>query len=98
MSSMSAYVIAHINVIDPVKYEDYKKLAPLSIAKYGGRYLCRGPEPDVLEGDWDPKRLVILEFPSAAQARTWWESPEYAPAKALRQATSKGDLVILDGL
>lgn len=95
---MPAYVIAHIDVTDPEQYEEYKRMAPQSIAQYGGRYLCRGPKPVVLEGDWQPNRLVILEFPSAAQARTWWESPEYAPAKAKRQATSKGDLILLDGL
>jgi uncharacterized protein (DUF1330 family) len=53
----------------------------------------------VLEGDWHPKRLVLLEFPSAAQARTWWESPEYAPARAIRKATcSRSELVIIDGM
>ena len=95
---MPAYVIAHIDVIDPVLYEEYKKLAPPSIEKYGGRYLARGPKPDVLEGSWDVKRLVILEFPTAARAREWWESPEYAIAKARRQACARGDFVILDGM
>ena len=52
----------------------------------------------MLEGSWSPKRLVILEFPTAARAREWWESGEYAPAKALRQATSSGDLVVVEGL
>lgn len=95
---MPAYVIAHIDVKDPVGYEDYKKLAPESIEKYGGRYIARGGKCDVLEGTWQPRRLVLLEFPSAEQARMWWESPEYAPAKAKRQATSTGELVILEGL
>jgi len=95
---MPAYVIAHIDVTDPQNYEEYKRMAPTSIAQYGGRYLVRGPKPDVLEGDWQPKRLVILEFPSAARAREWWESSEYAPAKAKRQSCSTGSLVILDGV
>ena len=96
---MAAYVIAHIDVSDPVRYEEYKKLAFATVTKYGGRYLARGPKPDVLEGDWHPKRLVLLEFPSAAQARTWWESPEYAPARAIRKATcSRSELVIIDGM
>ena len=96
---MAAYVIAHIDVSDPERYEDYKKLAFETVTKYGGRYLARGPKPDVLEGNWHPSRLVLLEFPSAAQARAWWESPEYAPAKEIRQATtSKSELVIIDGM
>lgn len=96
---MAAYVIAHIDVSDPERYEGYKKLAFETVTKYGGRYLARGPKPDVLEGNWHPTRLVLLEFPSAAQARTWWESPEYATAKEIRKATcSKSELVIIDGM
>ena len=95
---MAAYVLAHVDVTDPEHYEDYKKMVPASIAQYGGRFLCRGPRPEVLEGTWQPKRLVILEFPSAERAREWWASEEYAPAKAKRQATSTGTLVLLDGV
>jgi uncharacterized protein (DUF1330 family) len=95
---MAAYVIADIDVIDPVRYEDYKRLVPLSISKYGGRFIARGGEVETLEGSWTPGRMVIVEFPSFAHAREWWGSPEYAPAKALRQATSNGSLVVIDGL
>jgi uncharacterized protein (DUF1330 family) len=95
---MAAYVIAHIDVKDPVKYEDYKKMSPVSIAKYGGRFIARGGAVEVLEGTWEPKRLVLLEFPSAEAARRWYESEDYAPAKALRQATSTGDLVMVEGV
>jgi uncharacterized protein (DUF1330 family) len=95
---MSAYVIAHIDVKDPVKYEDYKKMSPVSIQQYGGRFIARGGAAESLEGTWQPKRLVLLEFPSVEQARKWWASDEYAPAKALRQATSIGDLVVIEGV
>jgi len=95
---MAAYVIAHIDVKDPVKYEDYKKMSPVSIGKYGGRFIARGGAVEVLEGTWEPKRLVLLEFPSAEAARQWYESEDYAPAKALRQATSTGDLVMVEGV
>jgi uncharacterized protein (DUF1330 family) len=95
---MAAYVIVHVEVTKPTEYEDYKKMSPSSIEAYGGRFLARGGATQVLEGNWQPKRLVILEFPSAEQARTWWASPEYAPAKALRNATSNSDLVIIEGV
>ena len=95
---MPAYVIADIDVIDPIRYEDYKRLSPLSITKYGGRFLARGGEVQTLEGAWTPGRLVVIEFPSLARAHEWWASAEYAPARALRQATSKGSLVVIDGL
>lgn len=94
---MPAYVIAHIDVKDPVKYEDYKAMSPISIQKFGGRFIVRGAQAEVLEGTWQPKRLVLLEFPSVEAAKQWWASEEYAPAKALRQATSTGDMVVLEG-
>jgi uncharacterized protein (DUF1330 family) len=95
---MPAYVIAHIDVKDPVRYEDYKKMSPVSIQKYGGRFIARGGKCEVLEGNWEPKRLVLLEFPSAERAREWWASEDYRPAKELRQATSTGDMIVIEGL
>ena len=95
---MAAYVIANIDVKDPVRYQDYIKMSPVSIEKFGGRFVARGGKTEVLEGEWVPKRLVLLEFPSVERAREWWASDEYAPAKALRQATSSGELIVLEGL
>jgi uncharacterized protein (DUF1330 family) len=95
---MPAYVIAHIDVKDPVKYEDYKKMSPISIQKFGGRFIARGAKAEVLEGTWEPKRLVLLEFPSVEVAKQWWASEDYADAKALRQATSAGDMVVIEGV
>ena len=95
---MAAYVIAHVDVTDPVEYLEYIRMSPTSIKAYGGKFLARGGETQVLEGDWQPKRLVILEFPSATQARLWWESADYAPAKAKRNATSTSELILIDGV
>ncbi len=95
---MPAYVIAHIDVQDPVRYEDYKKMSPISIQKFGGRFIARGGQAEVLEGTWQPKRLVLLEFPSVEVAKRWWASEDYRPAKELRQATSVGDMIVLEGM
>ncbi len=92
-----AYVIVEIEVTDPVAYEAYKKQAPAAIAQYGGQYLARGGRVTGLEGDWQPKRLVLLEFPSMEQALAWWNSPEYAGPKAQRQASTHSRLVVLEG-
>ena len=94
---MAAYVIVEIEVKDPARYERYKALAPPSIAQYGGRYLVRGGACTVLEGSWQPARLVVLEFPSRAAAQAWWDSPEYAPAKALRQQSAATEMLLVDG-
>ena len=95
---MSAYVVVEIEVLDPERYETYKQLAPPSIAQYGGRYVARGGQVETLEGTWSPKRLVILEFPSVDQAKAWWNSAEYAQAKALRQAASRTQMIVVEGL
>jgi uncharacterized protein (DUF1330 family) len=95
---MPAYVVIDIEVNDPQTYEDYKRLAPPAIAAYGGRYLARGGRSETLEGDWSPKRLVILEFDSLDQAKAWWASEEYLEAKALRQRCSSARMVVVEGL
>jgi uncharacterized protein (DUF1330 family) len=94
---MSAYVILDIEVTDPAGYENYKKLAPPAVEKYGGRYLARGGNTATLEGDWKVSRLVILEFPDAGRARAWLASPEYAPAKTLRHKYARTKMVVVDG-
>jgi len=94
---MSAYVIVDIDVVDPVGYEEYKKLASASVALYGGRYLSRGGPNETLEGDWHARRLVILEFENLKRAKDWVNSPEYAPARALRHKTARTNMVVVEG-
>ena len=94
---MSAYVIAEIEVVDPAAYEEYRKQVPAVVGKYGGKFLVRGGQVEPREGGWTPKRIVVLEFPSMAQARTWYDSPEYAPLIKLRQKASKGKLILVEG-
>jgi uncharacterized protein (DUF1330 family) len=95
---MSAYVIANVTVKDPGPYEQYKKMAQESIAKYGGRYIARGGETVVIDGNWRPSRLVLLEFESMARAREWWDSPEYTAARKVRESCSTGEFVFTSGL
>ena len=93
---MAAYVVVQIAVEDPIAYEEYKALAPPSIAAYGGRYIVRGGPSEVLEGSWQPPRLVVLKFPTVAQAQAWWASPEYAPAKAVRQGCASTEMLLIE--
>jgi uncharacterized protein (DUF1330 family) len=95
---MPAYIIVEIEVTDPVGYEEYKRMAPVSIQQYGGRYLVRGGEVKTLEGEWPLRRLVILEFPDTAKAESWWRSSEYRPARDLRQRTSRGRMILVEGV
>jgi uncharacterized protein (DUF1330 family) len=95
---MPAYVIVYIQVNDPVEYEDYKRLAAPTVALYGGRYLARGGAVEVLEGEWMPNRLVILEFESAARAKDWLHSAEYKDVRAIRHRTANSNMVVVEGL
>jgi uncharacterized protein (DUF1330 family) len=95
---MPAYIIVDVAITDPQEYEDYKKLTPASLAAYDGRFVVRGGAAETLEGDWQPGRIVVLEFPTAEQARKWWDSPEYAPAKAIRQRASRTGMILVEGV
>jgi uncharacterized protein (DUF1330 family) len=95
---MPAYVILDVKVTDPETYSQYKDLAPAAVATYGGIYLARGGRSETLEGDWLPGRMVILQFPSLEKAKTWLSSPEYAPARALRNSASITRMVVVEGI
>lgn len=94
---MAAYILAEIEITNPEGYKEYTKQVPATIAKYGGRFLIRGGASEVLEGDWPQRRRVMLEFPTMDAARKWWHSPEYEKPKAMRQAASRGKLLLMEG-
>ena len=95
---MSAYVIGDITVNDQERYEDYKKLAPLAIAAFGGKYLARGGKAEKLEGNWEPDRIVILEFESIEKAKEWLDSHEYRKARLLRHKTASSNMIVVEAL
>jgi uncharacterized protein (DUF1330 family) len=96
---MPAYVIADIEVSDPAKYEGYRALSPGAIAAYGGRFLSRGGNMQVFEGNWAPSRVVVVEFPTAAQAQKFYDSPEYRVARQAREgATNRFNMIVVEGV
>jgi uncharacterized protein (DUF1330 family) len=95
---MPAYIIVNIEVTNPVPYERYKAMAEATVTAYGGKYIVRGGPAERLEGGWEPKRVVVLEFPDAARARAWWASEDYRPAKELRQACAKSEMIVVTGI
>lgn len=95
---MSAYIIAEVKVHDAELYEEYRSRVQPTVEKYGGRFLVRGGKTDLIEGDWNPPRLVVLEFPSADDARAWWSSAEYAEPKALRQRSAVTRMILAEGV
>ncbi len=94
---MAAYLVADVEVLDAVAYEDYKKALPATLEPYGARYVVRGGATEVLEGDWSPKRLVIIEFPDMARLKAWYQSPAYRPLMALRRRSARARLLAIEG-
>jgi uncharacterized protein (DUF1330 family) len=95
---MAVYAVVNVQITDPARYTEYREQAPATIARYGGKYLARGGKVEVLEGDWNPQRLVILEFESMERFHEWYNSPEYAPLKQLRREAAVTEFVIVEGL
>ena len=95
---MPAYFIVENEVTDPKGFEEYRTQVPGTVEKYGGKFLVRGGQMQTLEGDWNPKRIVVTEFPSIEQARQWYDSEEYRALKALRVRTARGSVVLVEGV
>jgi uncharacterized protein (DUF1330 family) len=95
---MPAYVIVETDINDPEQYDRYRAASPDAVAAGGGRFVARGGELAVLEGDWNPKRLVILEFEDLEAAKRWYTSPEYTEAKKLREGAARLNMVAVEGI
>ena len=95
---MPAYLFVNIEITDPAGFDAYRKAVSPTIAAHGGRYLTRGGATEVLEGDWQPRRVVILEFPDLARIKAWYNSPEYRPLIEIRKKTSITDMVMVEGV
>jgi uncharacterized protein (DUF1330 family) len=95
---MAAYLIADIDISDAAAFEEYRRDVPASEKSFGGRYLARGGLTEVLEGDWDPHRLVIIEFPDMTSLKAWYNSAEYQRLKAIREKCATSRLIALDGI
>jgi uncharacterized protein (DUF1330 family) len=95
---MAAYIIANIEVTDPVAYEEYRQRVPPIIAAFGGRYLARGGPAERLEGTAGAHRVVVLEFPDMARLKGFYASPDYQPLIAVRQRSSRSSLITVEGV
>ena len=96
--SPSAYVIVEIDILDPKGYEEYKQRVGETILKFGGRYVVRGGTTEVLEGDWQPKRIVVLQFESMQRAKDWLHSEEYREPRKMRHRTAKTNMILVEGM
>ncbi len=95
---MAAYIVIQIEITDPETFETYRAQVPATLEPYGGEYIVRGGDMEILEGEWATPRCVILRFPDMDAAKTWHASADYQGPKALRQAASKGNMIVVDGV
>ena len=95
---MPGFVVVQVEVTDPQGFAIYRDMVPPTLEKFGGRYIVRGGDYQCFEGNWDPKRLVIIEFDSVERAKAWWASEEYAPAKKQRELSARSEMIIIEGL
>lgn len=95
---MAAYLIADIEVTNAAGFEEYRALVPAVIVAHGGRYLVRGGALEVLEGGAPARRRVVLEFPTMAGLKAFWDSPEYATLRELRGRHSNAHIVAVEGV
>lgn len=95
---MAAYLIADVDISDAAVFEEYRREVPATEVRYGGRYLGRGGATKVLEGDWEPHRLVIIEFPDMEALLSWYQSPEYQRLKTIRERCARTRIIALEGV
>ena len=95
---MAAYIVVDVEITNPEEYPTYTRQTRATIEKYGGKFIVRGGQTEILEGDWQPHRLVVLEFPSAEQARTWYSSPEYTAIIGIRHRASNSRMILAQGI
>jgi uncharacterized protein (DUF1330 family) len=95
---MSGYIIAHVQVTDPVQYEEYKKWSTAAMKAHNAEVCVRGGQVAVLEGDWAPERIVILKFPTFAAAQAFYDTPEYLQAREARAGAAIMRMVVVEGL
>lgn len=95
---MPAYLIVNVEITDPEKYEEYRKVASPTVDAFGGKYLARGGTSEALEGDWTPNRLIVIEFESIDRAKEWWSSETYRIPKQMRQASANAQMIVVEGV
>jgi uncharacterized protein (DUF1330 family) len=95
---MAAYIVVDVEITNPEEYRTYTQQTLATIEKYGGKFIVRGGQTETLEGDWQPGRFVILEFPSVEQARTWYSSPEYMAIIGIRHHAANSRMILVQGV
>ena len=95
---MSAYVIVDLEILDPASFGDYKQRVVSIVEEYDGKYIVAGGRVETLEGDWNPKRIVVIKFPSTQRAKEWFNCEEYRELSKIRHRTARTRMILVDGM
>ena len=95
---MAGYVIIHDVIHDQALFAQFRERVAATFEAHGGRYLVRGGAIEVMDGDWTPERIVVVEFDSVDQAKAWFNSPEYSEIKEIRQKAATASIVVVEGV
>jgi uncharacterized protein (DUF1330 family) len=95
---MPAYVLVELEIVDPIGFGEYRKAVVPLVEKYDGKYLAASNRVEVLEGDWHPKRIVMIEFPSMQKAKEWFGCEEYRESSKIRKRTAKTKMILMEGV
>ena len=95
---MAAYIVVQIEITDPETFETYRAQVPATLEPYGGEFIVRGGDMEILEGEWAAPRCAILKFPDMDAAKAWQASPEYEGPMALRQTSANVNMIVVDGI
>ncbi len=95
---MAAYIVVDVEVTDQTVYQTYAKQTAATLEPYGGKFIVRGGNAEIIEGDWQPKRLVVIEFPGVEQAKAWYNSPEYTAIIGIRHRSANARMILVQGV
>ena len=95
---MAGYIVVDVEITNPTEYQTYAKQTAATLEPYGGKFIVRGGNAEMLEGDWQPGRFVIIEFPSIEQARAWYSSPEYSSIIGIRHRSANSRMILVQGV
>ena len=95
---MPAYLLVELEIVDPIGFGEYRKAVVPLVEKYGGKYLAASDRVEALEGDWHPKRIVMIEFPSMQKAKEWFGCEEYREPSKIRKRTAKTKMILMEGV
>ena len=94
---MTAYLIADVEVLDMERFKLYLRDNPPTIFKHGGRFVVRGGATEVIEGEWQPGRMVVIEFPDMKALKGWYRSPEYQEIWKIRNSSTNSNVIFVEG-